>query len=44
MAESKYAVSAIDCALDIMLFIFRARREMGITQIAGELGLKPRPS
>ena len=39
MAESKYAVSSIDRALDILLFIFRERREMGITQIAGELGL-----
>jgi len=39
MAESKYAVSAIDRALDILLFIFHERREMGITEIAGELGL-----
>jgi len=39
MTDSKYAVSSIDRALDILLLIFRERREMGVTEIAGELGL-----
>ncbi|MGD0152564.1 MAG: IclR family transcriptional regulator [Thermacetogeniaceae bacterium] len=39
MANNRYAVSSIDRALDILLLIFRERREMGITEIAADLGI-----
>lgn len=39
MGQPKYPVSAIERALEILMLLFREKREMGITEIAGEMGL-----
>lgn len=39
MGKPKYPVSAIERALEILMLLFREKREMGITEIAAAMGL-----